>query len=142
MPREAFPFSPRSATQLQVGDLIPVGASSGTWSCLQVLELKPRARNHFVIGTLPWCGDRPPRPEDVLGLVPLERALTRIEIFTRGGLHVIGNAEPNDGDQERWHGPAYIGKSTRVWGWQAAIGRAQAVCASPNDLASERPFRG
>ncbi len=125
MPTRSFPFSPRSATELQVGDLIPVQAPTGEWTCLQVLELRPRARTSFIVGSLPWRGHERPAPEAIDDLIPFERALARIEIFTEGGLQVIGNVIPNDIGQERWHDPLYIGKSQIVRGWKATIRHAQ-----------------
>lgn len=121
MPARTFPFSPHTATALQVGDLIPVQSPSGAWACLQVVELKPRVRKNFIAALLPWTGSRAPEVDDVAGLAPLVRALTRIEIFTEGGLQVTGNAQPNDAGQERWYGPIYIGQISRVWGWKATI---------------------
>ena len=116
-----FPFSPRSATALRVGDLVPVQGESGWWSCLQVLELQPRVRVDLVVGIVDWRADGPPTPETVSGVAPLERAATRIEVFTEGGLQVVGSVPPSDAGQEPWSGPAYIGKRTHVWGWMAAI---------------------
>lgn len=121
MPARTFPISPRTATALEAGDIIPVQSPSGAWACLQVVELKPRALKHFVVALLPWNGSTAPEADDVAGLVPLVRALTRLEIFTEGGLEVTGNVQPNDAGQERWYGPGYVGKTTRVWGWMATI---------------------
>ena len=98
---------------------------SGNWACLQVVELRPRKRANFIIALLPWRGGSAPSTAEVEGLVPLERALSRIEIFTEGHLQVIGNAKPNDEGQERWYGPPYVGKVTSVWGWKATIWHAQ-----------------
>ncbi|GAA3287400.1 hypothetical protein ACFFON_06005 [Arthrobacter citreus] len=125
MKPRTFPFSPRSATSLAVGDLIPVQGASGKWACLQVLELEPRVRATFIAALLPWRGDSSPSPDEVAGIVPLRRALTRIDIFTQGGLQVTGNVAPSDSGQERWHGPSYVGKTTRVWGWKRTILAAQ-----------------
>lgn len=128
MAQRSFPFTPTSATELEEGDLVAVlDPDAESWTCLQVLELGPRARKTFVVGLLPWRSTQPPSPSDVAGLAPLDRALTRIEIFTEGGLQVSGHAPPSDAGQERWHGPGYVGKRTRVLGWMAAIRHAQGV---------------
>jgi hypothetical protein len=116
-----FPFSPRSATALRVGDLVAVQGGSGRWSCLQVLELRLRARTAFVVGLLDWQGDASPTAETVAGVAPLVRALTRIEVFTEAGLTVVGSVPPRDAGQEAWFGPGYIGKRTLVWGWLATV---------------------
>ncbi|UWX96891.1 hypothetical protein N2K95_14840 [Arthrobacter zhaoxinii] len=89
------------------------------------MELQPRKRKHFIVALLPWRGGSTPGTSDVAGLVPLERALSGIQIFTEGHLQVIGNAEPNDEGQERFYGPGYVGKVTSVWGWKATIWHAQ-----------------
>ena len=122
-----FPFSPHSATKLAVGDLIAVPTLTGKWTCLQVLELEPRARTTFVVGRLPWVGSGRPTAEAVAGLAPLERALTRIEIFTHGQLEVVGNVEPSISDQPSFYGTYGVGTVSRVWGWQAAIRIAQSL---------------
>ena len=135
MRARTFPFSPHTATALEVGDIIPVPGTAETWACLQVLELQPRTRVNFVVGLLPWRGLRPPTVGDVDGLVPMNRALTRIEIFTKGGLQVAGNVPPNDAGQERWYGPLYVGRTTSVWGWIATMRIARYAAA--NTLSDE-----
>lgn len=130
MRTRSFPFSPHSATELEAGDLIPVQALTGEWACLQVVELRPRARTSFVVGALSWRGHEQPTPEVVQRLAPFERALARIEIFTEGGLQVIGNVAQHEIGQERWLGPSYIGKSQLVQGWKATIRLAQKYAAS------------
>ena len=125
MTPRAFPLSPRAATSLVVGDLVPVQGLSGNWVCLQVVELEPRKRTDFIIALLPWRGGSAPGTAEVAGLVPLERALTRIEIFTEGHLQVTGNAEPNDEGQEPWYTDHYVDRETLVWGWKATIRLAQ-----------------
>ncbi len=119
--QRVYPLAPTSATALTIGDLIPVQGATGTWACLQVLELAPRKRKTFIAGLLDWRGDQPPSPDDVTSAAPLRRALTGIEVFTEGGLTVTGNVPPVDAGQEQWFGPSYIGKRTTVWGWKAAI---------------------
>lgn len=103
---------------------------SGNWACLQVLELEPRRRVNFISALLPWRGTSPPEPDALAGLVPLRRALTRIDIFTQGGLQVTGNIAPSDDGQERWYAPSYVGKVTRVWGWKRTILAAQELADS------------
>lgn len=130
MRRVKFPFSPRSATELSVGDVIAVPSpdgKDGKWTCLQVLELKPRARTEFVVGTLPWVGSVRPTGAAVEGLEPVARALTRIEIFTNGNLEVVDNVAPSVREQSTFYGHHGVGAVSKVWGWQAAIRNAQAV---------------
>jgi hypothetical protein len=127
MRKVEFPFSPRSATELSIGDLIAVPAPDGKWTCLQVLELKPRARTELVVGPLPWVGSVRPTGESVAGLEPVARALTRIEIFTRGNLEVVDNVAPSASDHSTFYGDYGVGTVSKVWGWQAAIRNTQAV---------------
>ena len=123
--RQQYPFTPRTATALTVGDIIPVQGSTGKWGCLQVVEIAARKRVFFIVGLLDWRGDSQPTPDDVVAAAPLQRALTGIELFTDGGLTVTGNSPPADAGQERHLGPSYIGKKTNVWGWRAATGYAE-----------------
>ena len=116
-----LPCTPRSATALRIGDLIGVQGTTARWACLQVVELMPRKRTSFIVALLPWQGDGPPMADAVRGLPPIERASTRIEVFTEGGLQVVDTVEPADAGQEQWTGPSYVGKTTRVWGWTATI---------------------
>ncbi|GAA1491969.1 hypothetical protein GCM10009627_03150 [Curtobacterium herbarum] len=81
----------------------------------------PRKRTPLIVALLPWQGDGPPTADAVRGLPPIDRALTRIEVFTEGGLQVVDTVEPADAGQEQWTGPSYVGKSTLVWGWMATI---------------------
>ncbi|GAA3654562.1 hypothetical protein [Microbacterium marinilacus] len=127
IPRQSpgYPHSPTSATQLRIGDLVPVSDPSGRWTCLQVIELKPRARASWVAALLPWRDTYEPTADDVRDLAPIHRTLTGIEVFVHGGLRAIGNTPPADAGQERFYGPAYIGKMTNVSGWKACIRLAQ-----------------
>ncbi|WIE81377.1 hypothetical protein [Curtobacterium sp. MCSS17_016] len=123
--RQTYPFTPRSATALTVGDIIPVESDTGSWACLQVVELAPRKRSYFIIGLLDWRGHHMPTADDVAIAAPLRRALTGVEVFTEGGLTVTGNVAPADAGQEKHLDPGYIGKRTSVWGWRAAINKAK-----------------
>ncbi len=134
MPRPPHdPHTPTSATQLRVGDVVPIGDPSGWWTCLQVLELKPRARLHWIYGLLPWRGMREPTLDDVRGLPPLHRGMTGIELFTQGGASVIGCIPPADEGQERHYGPSYVGKSQRVTGWRACLRLARQYARTGSD---------
>ena len=92
-----LPCTPRSATALRIGDLIGVQGTTARWACLQVVELMPRKRTSFIVALLPWQGDGPPMADTVRGLPPIERASTRIEVFTEGGLQVVDTTAPRRG---------------------------------------------
>lgn len=122
MPRtRTFPFSPSSATQLEVGDLVGVRSESGKWGCLQVVDLEPGSRATLWAGLLDWSGDEPPDAENTAGAPVRDAPMTRIELFTHGGLQVLGNrAVRCDGaSSSRTHGD--VGTVHRVSGWKARI---------------------
>lgn len=128
-----YPHTPSSATQLRVGDIVPVPDPSGWWACLQVVELEPRVRSSWIYGLLPWRGWHEPAVADVHGLPPLHRGLTRMEVFTEGRLSVTGCTPPSDDGQELFHGPSYVGKSQRVTGWAACVRLAQQYARTGSD---------
>jgi len=131
MPTRSYPFSPCSATALQVGDLIAVPCEPSAWGCLQVLEVTrtgPGTRSAFVAGLLPWRGPSPPTRLVVAGLAATEHALVGIEMFTKGGLQVVDQAVVVPTDRPSYFrdpGAAAVGMVHNVWGWQAAIRKAQ-----------------
>jgi hypothetical protein len=95
MTKRQFPFSPRTSGQLEQGDIIAVPCGGGRWACLQVVELKREgvgSRSTLMVGPLPWSGAAPPTDRDVEGLPVTEQGLTRIELFTEGGLQVVANS--------------------------------------------------
>jgi hypothetical protein len=121
-----FPFTPRSTRELRIGDIIavPVGEA---WGCLQVADLAesgPGSRSVFIAAVVAYDGLRSPTVETVLGRPILEQAMTRVEMFTEGGLKVVGNCAVTSNPHSsnfRDHG---VGVVHYVWGWKAAIGRA------------------
>lgn len=95
MTKRQFPFSPRTSGQLEQGDIIAVPCEGGRWACLQVVELEREgvgSRSTLMVGPLPWSGAEPPTARDVEGLPVTEQGLTRIELFTEGGLQVVANS--------------------------------------------------
>lgn len=124
-----LPLSPKTCTELQVGDLIPVHLSSGEWGCLQVTDLKrtgPGSLKSLVVGVLPWRGARRPTAADVEGLAVVVQALTGIEIFTEGGLEVTGQSEDlaPSGPSSNFRDLG-VGAKHHVWGWKTAVRAAE-----------------
>lgn len=128
MQNRSFPFTPKSSKQLEIGDLVGVPLEGGNWACLQVLELKgsgPGSMKSLVVGTLPWRGADPPTEDGIRNTVITERALTGVELFTEGGLQVVGNAAVAPNDIPHYYRPLQIGDKQNVWGWRAAISHAR-----------------
>ncbi len=129
MPGERrYPCAVSSATQLRVGDLVGVRAPSGRWGCLQVVDLEPRARTSLWAGLLDWSGDEPPTAENTSGSHALDAPMTRIELFTDGGLQVLGNRPVTPASAPSDRTDFRVGAVHQVSGWQAriraAVGRA------------------
>jgi len=119
-----LPFTPRSAAHLRIGDLIGVPSASGRWGCLQVTDLEPGSRTSLYAGVLDWSGEQPPDAENTAGARTLDSALTRMEMFSEGGLQVFDN-RPVVGVRSNRTEFA-IGTVHRVKGWKAAIDAAEA----------------
>ncbi|AXH36476.1 hypothetical protein DVJ78_14575 [Humibacter sp. BT305] len=125
-----FPFTPTSATQLRIGDVITVSRSDGRWGCLQVTDLKDSgtgSRTNLVVGVLPWVGDSLPDMAELAGVKVIQQGLTGIRIFTEGGARVIGWFEPVPTGLPSSFRDFGVGRSTQVWGWRAALGRSEAL---------------
>lgn len=123
-----FPFAPRSAARLSVGDLLAVPNEDGTWAVLQVSALRtgPGSRSAFGVGVLPWRGASPPTAAAIEGMEFLEHALTRIEIFSDGGVEVVGTAPLAAGVQSNLL-EISVGTVHEVWGWATALERARSA---------------
>jgi hypothetical protein len=89
-----FPFVPRSAAQLEIGDFWTVALSDGDLGVLQVRDLKgPGAgsRSSLVAGVVAWRGGRAPAATDLCGCLVLKQGLTDIRAFKEDGAQIIGN---------------------------------------------------
>ncbi|HXH78683.1 hypothetical protein [Nocardioides sp.] len=131
MPDRTFPLAPRSATALEVGDLIAVPCEPEGWACLQVVDVKrqgPGARTTFVAGVLPWCGADAPTRDDVSGLAATQEGLVPVEIFTEGGLQVVDQADVVETGAPSNFRDFGVGTVHKVWGWRTAIRKAQEAC--------------
>jgi hypothetical protein len=128
-----MPISPRTTKQLECGDLIAVPGDPTGWACLQVVDLErggPGSIKNFVAGVLPWRGAEPPTALAVAGLAAVEQGLTRTELFTEGGLQVTGNAPVLDVGLSSNFRDFGVGTVHDVWGWRAAVRKAQAAAAA------------
>lgn len=134
-PMRTFPFSPRSAADLDLGDYWVVALPSGDLGVLQVRDLQktgPGARTAFVAGVVEWRGDHAPSPGELEGRRVLAQGLTRIEVFTEGGAQVVGNAAgtvPVAGLTSGFRDFA-VGTVTQTWGWRALAKRVDAVLSA------------
>ena len=130
MTKRQFPFSPRTSGQLEQGDIIAVPCEGGRWAGLQVVELKREgagSRSTLIVGSLPWSGAEPPTARDVEGLPVTEQGLTRIELFTEGGLQVVANSAVVPTVFASNYQDFAVGTRHRVWGWKTAIRKAIAA---------------
>ena len=135
MTRRHFPLSPRTSGQLEPGDIIAVPCEGGRWACLQVVELKREgagSRSTLIVGPLPWSGAEPPTVRDVGGLRVTEQGLTRIELFTEGGLQVVANSPVVPTAFASNYRDFAVGTRHLAWGWKTAIRKAIAV-QTPSD---------
>lgn len=83
-----------------------------------------------MVGNLPWGGAESPTERDVMGLEVTEQALTRIELFTEGGLQVVANSPLVPTVYASNYRDLEVGTKHRVWGWKAAIRKATAAAAA------------
>lgn len=130
MAGRSFPISPRTTQSLKVGDLIAVPCEPSGWACLQVIELKrtgTAATSTFVAGIVPWRGYEPPTRHTVSGLAATEQGLVHVDIFTKGGLRVVDEAEVVPTGLPSNFRDFGVGTSHNVWGWRTAIRKAQAA---------------
>lgn len=121
-----FPFVPASAVALAIGDLIGVPAHDGRWGCLQVTDLEPKKRTILWAGVLDWSGIDPPNSASTAGCAILDNKVTRIELFTQGGLQVYGNREVIENGQRSKRGVGDVGTVHSVSGWKSRLNTAAA----------------
>jgi len=125
MATRTFPFVPGTTAELHVGDLAAVPRERRTMG-LPSGHRTPAEREWVAHDTRgrcpPWVGDNPPTSHDVVGLVVAKQGLTRMEIFTQGGLEVVGTAlVMAHGFPSHFGGDFEVGTVHQVWGWKAAI---------------------
>jgi hypothetical protein len=126
----SFPFVPRSAIQLEIGDFWTVPLSEGEWGVVQVRDLQrsgPGARSAFVAGVVDWRGARPPSAADLRGCRVLAHGLVSIKAFTEGGASILGNAPdtvPTAGLTSAFRDYA-VGTVTYTWGWKVLAQRVE-----------------
>ena len=124
MAERSYPFRPRTARQLQRGDIIGVPCEPEGWVCLQVVDLAstgPGSLRAFVAGALPWRGEAPPTSAAVAGLGAVEQGLTRIELFSEGNAQVFCNVPVKEVGLTSVFRDHAVGTTHHVWGWQTAI---------------------
>ncbi|HEX7738360.1 MAG TPA: hypothetical protein VF426_01790 [Marmoricola sp.] len=85
------------------------------------------SRTSLMVGVLPWVGEAPPTMEVVRDLKITEQGLTGVEIFTRGGLDVVGAAPVVDHGLPSNFSEHGIGVTVHVWGWRTAIEKVNAL---------------
>lgn len=135
MTNRAFPFAPKSASQLELGDLIGIPFNAGGWAVLQVSALRrtgPGARTTLGVGVLPWRGNQRPTAEAIVGLEFVEHGMTVIEIFTEGGAEVVAAATLAGGPQSTMLDMG-IGVTHKLWGWRTAMERARSAADTVRD---------
>lgn len=119
--RPAFPFTPKSATALAVGDLVGVEGADGRWGCLQITDLEPRKRSFFWAGVLDWSGTSPPNSESTDGCPTLDNRMTGIELFTEGHLQVFDSRPVIEAGRVSNRGVYEVGTVHSVSGWKARL---------------------
>jgi len=136
MPGRAFPLSPGSTRDLEVGDFWAVALDDGTFGACQVTDLKRSgagARTSLVAGVLDWSGAEPPTTETLSGVAVLAQGLVGVEVFTKGGATIIGNAPLGHGSQDL---PSpfrdfAVGTVTQTWGWKVLPRRVASTLGRP-----------
>jgi hypothetical protein len=128
----SFPFTPRSAADLEIGDFWTLQLPSGGLGVLQVRDLMrsgPGARTSLVAGVVDWRGDAQPEAADLQGRRVLAQGLTRIEVFTEGAAAVLGNTTetvPTNGLTSAYRDFA-VSTVTQSWGWKVLPRRIEQV---------------
>jgi hypothetical protein len=123
MTDRAFPLSPRSTRDLEVGDCWAIQLADGTFGVCQVTDLRRSgqgARTTLVAGVIDWSGSATPTVGDLAGRPVLAQGLVRIEVFTVGGAVLLGNV-PLNGDGRILASPFRdfeVGTVTQTWGWK------------------------
>ena len=129
----SFPLRPRSARALRVGDLIGVPLGDGWWACLQVTDLLAEgagSASSLMVSPLAWRGSKPPTAEAVMGIPPTAQGMTHVALFVEGGLEVTGWSPVLVSPEGAGFGEFGVGARHQVWGWRAAIRRAQEAAAA------------
>jgi hypothetical protein len=127
-------MAPARTAELEVGDFWAVQLPDGRFGCLQITGVRrsgPSSRTTFYAAVVDWAGQQPPAVDDIRDRELLVQGLTRLEVFTKGGAKIIGNATlagpPLRGDN------LFEGSSSgvsHVWGWKALAGAVERALAA------------
>lgn len=92
--RPDYPFTPKSAAWLRVGDFWALPLSDGTFGCGRVIEVPDKAvrRNsmQLLAAVLDWHSNVPPSEESIAGATCLAQGDAHIRAITRTGGQILG----------------------------------------------------
>jgi hypothetical protein len=78
-------------------------------------------------GSYPGAGDGPPTRQTVGGLAANEHGLVHTDLFTKGGVQVVDQADVVPTGHPSNYVDFGVGTSQTVWGWRTAVRKAQAA---------------
>ncbi len=128
MADRAFPISPLTTKDLEIGDFWAVDLADGAFGVCQVTDLirsGPGSRSSLVAGVLDWSGAALPTTALLRGRPVLAQGLVGIELFTESGATVLGNVDVT------YQGSPLaspfrdfaVGTVTQTWGWKVLPNR-------------------
>lgn len=104
--RPNYPFAPKTANWLTVGDFWALPLSDGTFGCGRVIQVPPAdmglGRMAFLAGVLDWHGAVVPSSESIAGAACLDQGRAHIRAITRTGGTILGFRELSKDGIEPW----------------------------------------
>ena len=101
-----YPFIPKSALSLTVGQFWALPLSDGSFGCACVIQLMPKemigSRVSFLAGVLDWHGKELPSAESIAHSPCLDQGAVHLKAITETGGVIIGSISLEDAGIEPW----------------------------------------
>lgn len=95
MQTRRFPFSPKSAASLKLGDFWPIKLDDGRYACGRVIGWWPKDykghKKGFLGGLLNWCSDSEPTFESIAKATVIIQGGTDTNSLAAIGSQIVGN---------------------------------------------------
>jgi Immunity protein 26 len=123
-----YPYLPKSAKTLIVGDFFALPLSNHMYGCAQVLEVIEKgvaSSSLFAFGVLNCHSSFLPSEDNLKGKTLLASGITHINAVTKNNFEILGNVRlPSTAPTKSFFNFS-VGSSQNHWGWNSIIKKTE-----------------